>query len=87
MVQTRSESEVTVTLSSSTMLDVLINPPYIMLVLSEQQVQYNDLLILDVAIYDYTGKEIYKVMLLPKFHRRPVVVVVADGPPIGIKPQ
>ena len=35
IVQIRSESEVTVTLSSSTMLDVLINPPYLMLVLSE----------------------------------------------------
>jgi len=56
IVQIRSESEVTVTLSSSTMLDVLINPPYLMLVLS-------------------------------KFHRSPVVVVISDGPPMGIKPQ
>ena len=42
MVQIRSESEVTVTLSSSTMLDVLINPPYLMLELSEEEVKYND---------------------------------------------
>ena len=26
-------------------------------------------------------------MLLPKFHLSPVVVVLVDGPPIGIKPQ
>jgi hypothetical protein len=51
MVQIRSESEVTITLSSSTMLDVLINPPYRMLVLSEEEVQYNDFRHCHIQLY------------------------------------
>jgi len=47
-----------VTLSSSTMLDVLINPPYLMLELSEEEVKYNDF---RRCHYNYTRKKIYWV--------------------------
>lgn len=83
IVHKRSESDSTVIFSPLTIFDVLINPPNLISVSSENKCKPW----LDPCDALRHHSEIGLMCYLLRSHWSPVVVVLADGAPIGMSPQ